>query len=97
MSDETLPPPLPNDDSAIEPPPRPVSSSGVALGEFALLGGLAFLVPGGLCSIMAIGMLAGKGEEAQIAWVVGGLGVPAVAVGIGLLIFGWRRLSRTSG
>jgi len=99
MSDEnTLPPPLPPSapppDSAPAEPPGQVSSTGVALAVVALVGGLLLLIPGGLCSIMAIGMFAGGGEEAQIGAVVGGIGLPALAVGIGLLIFGARRLRR---
>jgi hypothetical protein len=97
MNDESAgPPPLP-ETPAPSPetvPPGPVSSSNVALGVVALIGGLLLLIPGGLCSIMAVGMCAGGGEEGQIAWVVGGIGLPALAVGIGLLIFGARRLRR---
>ena len=100
MSDgNPAPPPLP--DPSAEMPPAdstvaapPVSSAGVALAVVALIGGLLLLIPGGLCSIMAIGMFAGGGDEAQIGWVVGGIGLPALAVGIGLLIFGARRLRR---
>jgi len=90
MNDANVgPPPIPE-----APPPGPVSSSSVALGVVALIGGLLLLIPGGLCSIMAVGMCAGDGEERQISWVVGGIGLPALAVGIGLLIFGARRLRR---
>jgi len=107
MSEENpAPPPLPDHAAPAPPadnlapapladnlaPGPPVSSAGVALAVVALIGGLLLLIPGGLCSIMAIGMFAGGGEEAQIAWVVGGIGLPALAVGIGLLIFGARRL-----
>jgi len=95
MSDENaVPPPLPETPAPETMPPGPVSSNSVALGVVALIGGLLLLIPGGLCSIMAVGMCAGGGEEGQIAWVVGGIGLPALAVGIGLLIFGARRLRR---
>ncbi len=100
MSDPTLPPPLhstPDDAQAGQPASAPVGNGTLVLGVLALLAGLVCLIPGSLCTLMAIGMqFGGDRESSQIGGLMAVFAVPALIVGVLLTVFAIRRLRRAS-
>src|SRR5262249_36368657 len=95
MSEPSVPPPLPPTEPPAGPPP---STTATVVAVLCLLGGLFLLVPGGICSIMAIGMQFGADREASgIGGMIALLAVPAVLIGLGLIVFGVRKLRRKRG
>jgi hypothetical protein len=82
-----------NEPSAPSPPPSRGAGS-VLVTVICVLFGLAFLLPGGLCSVMGLVNLGGGREERAYAGVFLAIGGPFLLGGLGLLYVAWKRIRR---
>lgn len=92
MSEPSVPPPLPPTPPS---PPAPPSTGAVVVAVLALVVGLILLVPGGICSVLAVGMqFDGGAESRQLGVFFAVVGLPILLGGVALIVFGVRRLRR---
>jgi hypothetical protein len=83
-----------NEPSSASPTPSSRGAGSVLVTVICVLVGLAFLLPGGLCSAMGLVNLAGGREERAYGGVFLAIGGPFAIGGIGLLYVAWRRIRR---
>ena len=74
-----IPPPLPPITGQAT---QPVSSGSLGLAIFCIVVGLFFLVPGGVCTVIAITAQFGGREEASYGVLFAIFSVPAVLIGL---------------